>query len=128
VYLYLCRYLKNIANSTVCDTIAVLTVVHVTVVLNILCCCFIFCRCVLHALYICYCTLIRGVEYRDENVCLSVLLFVRISQTLCPVFSNMLCNFGLWITSYFHTHARTHTHTHTQPFNGLWSGTTRVGQ
>jgi len=50
VYLYLCRYLKNIANSTMCDTIAVLTVVHVTVVLNILCCCFIFCRCVLHAL------------------------------------------------------------------------------
>ena len=37
-----------------------------------------------------------------------------------------------------HTHTRTHgsretiglqdTHTHIQPFNGLWSGTTRVGQ
>ena len=26
------------------------------------------------------------------------------------------------------THARTHTHTHTQPFNGLLSGTTRVGR
>ena len=26
------------------------------------------------------------------------------------------------------THARTHAHTHTQPFNGLWSRTTQVGQ
>jgi len=30
------------------------------------------------------------------------------------------------LTVYIHTH--TYTHTHTQPFNGLWSGTTRVGQ
>ena len=27
-----------------------------------------------------------------------------------------------------HAHAHTHTHTHTQPFNGLWSRTTRVGR
>ena len=27
-----------------------------------------------------------------------------------------------------YTHAYTHTHTHKQPFNGLWSGTTRVGR
>ena len=26
------------------------------------------------------------------------------------------------------THTHTHTHTHTQPFNGLWSGTTRIGR
>ena len=26
------------------------------------------------------------------------------------------------------TRSTTHTHTHTQPFNGLWSGTTRVGR
>ena len=30
------------------------------------------------------------------------------------------------ILSFHYTH--THTHTHTQPFNSLWSGTTRVGR
>ena len=39
-----------------------------------------------------------------------------------------LLTFGSQGLDYTYTHAFIHnTHTHTQPFNGLWSGTTRVG-
>ena len=57
------------------------------------------------------------IEWVSQHVSLFVLIFWRV----CP-----------WQINWFQTaiicHVWMDTHTHTQPFNGLWSGTTRVGR
>ena len=49
---------------------------------------------------------------------LTVILTLALKLILTP---SLLLTLTLTLTL-------THTHTHTQPFNGLWSGTTRVGR
>jgi len=59
-----------------------------------------------------------------------VLIFVVLFSKLCNV---SLGNYKIYLSSFSiltiaAVNKNTHTHTHTQPFNGLLSGSTRVGQ
>ena len=47
---------------------------------------------------------------------------------VCKLFNAISVTCPLLTASMRKRHRHTHTHTHTQPFNGLWSRTTRLGR